>query len=138
MSTGARPTRTGNNGVRANLTGGRERGQVENKEFAAFAKRIVKAFSRRVAQGDVEALTDLLAFAADLDVAIQDAVDGLREFGYSWAEIAARAGMKRQSAYERWGPKRATATTPATSEAATSHVVCTVQLSLFTSPGGQS
>ena len=62
------------NGVRANLTEARERGQVENKEFAAFAKRILRAFSRRVAQGDVEALTDLLAFERDLQGAIQDAV----------------------------------------------------------------
>jgi len=124
---------TGKNGVRADLTRDRERGQVENKEFAAFARRILRAFSRRVAQGDVEALTDLLAFAKDLDAAIQDAVDGLREFGYSWAEIADRAGTKRQTAYERWGPKR-----PASARDTDGSpvVVCTVQLSLFASSNG--
>jgi len=92
------------NGVRSDLTPpARIRGTVENKEFAAFAKRILRAFSRRVAQGDVEALADLLAFAKDIDREIQDAVDGLREFGYSWAEIAARARITRQTAQERWG-----------------------------------
>lgn len=91
--------RAGKNGVREALT----TKKVENKEFAGFARRIVKAFSRRVAQGDVEALTDLLAFAGDLNVAIGDAVTGLREFGYSWSEIAARAGISKQAAQERWG-----------------------------------
>lgn len=116
------------NGVRADLTRRRERTTVENKEFAAFAKRILKAFSRRVAQGDVEALTDLLAFAKDLDGAIQDAVTGLREFGYSWSEIAWRAGITKQTAYERWTPKR---TTPDASQAAPPAVPCPVQPSLF-------
>ena len=115
--------------VRADLTPDRERTTVENKEFAAFAKRIVRAFSRRVAQGDVEALADLLTFAKDLDGAIQDAVDGLREFGYTWSEIANRAGTTKQTACERWGSKR----TPA------ARVVCTVQLSLLSEPtGGES
>lgn len=76
---------------------------VENKEFAAFARRIVRAFARRVASGDVEALPDLLAFAQDLDAATQSAVDGLRKFGYSWPEIAARVGIAPRDAFERWG-----------------------------------
>lgn len=133
MSKGDTPTGRSKNGVRANLTRDRERGLVENKEFAAFARRIVRAFSRRVAQGDVEALTDLLAFAKDLDTAIQDAVDGLREFGYSWAEIADRAGTKRQTAFERWGSKRPSS---ATDGEGSPVVVCTVQLSLFSSSNG--
>ena len=81
----------------------RERTTVENKEFAAFAQRIVKAFSRRVASGDVEALPDLIVFATALDTAIGDAVTGLREFGYTWPEIAARAGITPVQAHERWG-----------------------------------
>lgn len=122
--------------VRSNLTPDRERATVENKEFAAFANRIVRAFSRRVAQGDVEALSDLLAFAKELDGAIQDAVTGLREFGYSWSEIASRAGTTKQTACERWGSKRAPSV-PA--EAATTLVICTVQLSLLNVPtGGES
>ncbi len=121
------------NSVRANLTPDRERATVENKEFAAFARRILWAFSRRVAQGDVEALTDLLAFAVDLDDAIQDAVDGLREFGYSWSEIARRAGTKKQTAYERWGTKRPA---PSMGDPGTSRVVCTVEVSVLSEPAG--
>jgi hypothetical protein len=90
--------------VRGDLTPGSKR-PVENKAFAAFARRVIRAFSRRVAQGDVDALTDLLEFAADLDDALQDAVTGLREYGYSWSEIAQRAGVRKQTAYERWGSK---------------------------------
>nr|WP_246001698.1 hypothetical protein [Allorhizocola rhizosphaerae] len=85
----------------------RSRATVGNKEFAAFARRIVKAFARRVAHGDVEALSDLLAFAGEVDDAIRDAVTGLREFGYSWSEIGARAGITKQTAQERWGTVRA-------------------------------
>lgn len=81
----------------------RERAVVENKEFAAFSQRIVKAFSRRVASGDVEALPDLIVFAEDLHAAIGDAVTGLREFGYTWPEIASRVGIPAAAAQERWG-----------------------------------
>ena len=94
----------GRNTVRADLTANGRR-PVENKAFAGFARRVIRAFSRRVAQGDVEALTDLLAFAVDLDDALQDAVTGLREQGYSWSEIAQRAGVRKQTAAERWGTK---------------------------------
>jgi len=34
------------------------------------------------------------------------AVDGLRGSGYSWAEIAARIGVSRQAAQQRWGTAR--------------------------------
>jgi hypothetical protein len=91
------------NGVRSDLTVTRGRKTVENKEYAAMAKRIVKAFSKRVAAGDVEALSDLLALSKDLNAAIGDAVTGLREFGYSWSEIASRVGVTKQTAQERWG-----------------------------------
>ena len=35
--------------------------------------------------------------------ATADAVQGLRAFGYSWADIAARLGVSRQAAQMRWG-----------------------------------
>ncbi|MFU8876449.1 hypothetical protein, partial [Micromonospora sp. SL4-19] len=76
---------------------------VENDEFAAFARRIIRAHGRRVATGDVEALRDLVALATNLDDAIGEAVIGLRAFGYSWAEIGARLGISRQAAQQRWG-----------------------------------
>ena len=81
----------------------RHRDVVENDEFAAFARRIIRAHGRRVATGDVEALRDLVALSANLDDAIGEAVIGLRAFGYSWAEIGARLGISRQAAQQRWG-----------------------------------
>jgi len=76
---------------------------VENDAYAAFLRRVVRAHGRRVATGDVEALADLVALAEDIDRAVGAAVAGLRGFGYSWAEIAARLGVTRQAAQQRWG-----------------------------------
>ena len=76
---------------------------VENREFAAFVRRIIRAVGRRVAAGDVEALPELLLLADEVEQATQSAVAGLRVAGYSWAEIAARTGTSRQAAQQRWG-----------------------------------
>jgi hypothetical protein len=81
----------------------RRRDTVENDEFAAFTRRIIRAHGRRVATGDVEALRDLTALSTHLDQVITDAVTGLRAHGYSWAEIADRLGITRQAAHQRWG-----------------------------------
>ena len=89
-----------------NRRASRRRDVVENDEFAAFCRRILRAYTRRVAAGDVEALADMMALAEDLDTAIGDAVGGLRTFGYSWTEIAARLGITRQAAHQRWGGDR--------------------------------
>src|SRR6266852_5654547 len=56
----------------------RRRATVENPEFAAFAACILRAAARRVADGDVEGLTALVALRCELDEAIADAVAGLR------------------------------------------------------------
>jgi hypothetical protein len=72
-------------------------------ENAAFARRVVRAYSRRVATGDVESLAHLIGLADDVSDAIQQAVNGLRAAGYSWAEIAVRLGISRQAAQQRWG-----------------------------------
>ncbi len=57
-----------------------------------------------MAAGDPDALADRTRLAADLDVAISQAVAGLRKTGYSWAEIAARLGVTRQAAQGALGP----------------------------------
>ena len=82
--------------LKARLTPNRRRGAVENDEYGAFVQRILRAYSRRVADGDVEALTLMTALADELDTAIAEAVKGLRKCGYSWAEIGARFGITRQ------------------------------------------
>lgn len=88
--------------VKGSLTSGRVRRVVENDEFAAFSRRIVRAAGRRVSRGDVDALPELAALSAAVDAAITDAVTGLRAAGYSWAEIASRLGVTRQAAHQRW------------------------------------
>ena len=60
---------------------------------------------RREPFRDVEALPDLAQLSADLDAALVTAVTGLREFGYSWEQIASRLGVTRQAAQQRWGGK---------------------------------
>ena len=75
----------------------------ENDEYAAFARRVLRAYARRIADGDVEALTLMTDLADEIDSAIGQAVTGLRGFGYSWAEIGSRLGITRQAAQQRWG-----------------------------------
>ena len=43
---------------------------VENDEYAAFARRVLRAYARRVADGDVEAFTLMLGLSAEIDTAI--------------------------------------------------------------------
>jgi hypothetical protein len=98
---GASPA--GQNTVKNPLTPNQRGRLVENDEYAAFARRILRAYARRVADSDVEALTLMLGLSAEIDDAIAQAVTGLREFGYSWAEIGSRLGITRQAAQQRWG-----------------------------------
>jgi hypothetical protein len=89
--------------VKTPLTPNRPRAGVENPEYAAFARRILKACARRIAAGDIESLALMAELAETVDASIGDAVTGLREHGYSWAEIGARLGVTRQAAQQRWG-----------------------------------
>ena len=75
------------------MTPERPRRQVENDEYAAFIRRILRACSRRVGDGDVEALALMPGLAEEIDTALAEAVKGLRAHGYSWAEIGARLGI---------------------------------------------
>jgi hypothetical protein len=89
--------------VKTTLTPNRAVRVRENDEYAAFARRVLRAYARRVADGDVEALTLMTDLADKIDAAIGQAVTGLRESGYSWAEIGSRLGVTRQAAQQRWG-----------------------------------
>jgi hypothetical protein len=53
--------------------------------------------------GDTPQTALMLGLAEDIDAAIAVAVKGLRERGYSWAEIGSRLGITRQAAHQRWG-----------------------------------
>lgn len=75
----------------------------DNREFAAFSRRIMRAYARRVATADPAALVELMKLRADVDEAIAAAVAGLRAEGFSWAEIGREVGMTRQAAQQRFG-----------------------------------
>ncbi len=86
------------------LTPKRRKRVTENDEYAAFIRRAIRAYSRRIATGDIDALTGMTTLSADLDTAIGQAITALRaRHGYSWADIAARLGITRQAAQQRWG-----------------------------------
>ncbi len=91
--------------VNRSLTPKRPTRAVENDEYAAFLRRAIAAYSRRVGSGDIDALANMTRLAAHLDQAITDAVHALRTgpTGYSWADIALRLGITRQAAQQRWG-----------------------------------
>jgi hypothetical protein len=92
--------------VNGRLTPKRRGRFTENDEYAAFARRVLRGYARRVAKGDVDALAEMTAMAGELDAAIRKAVRGLRAAGYSWADIGARVGVTRQAAQQRWGSER--------------------------------
>ena len=96
-------TSASKNTVNKPLTPNRTRPVVENDEYAAFTRRILRAYARRIATGDIEALTLITGLAEEVETTIRNAVIGLREFGYSWADIGARLGVTRQAAQQRWG-----------------------------------
>lgn len=89
--------------VKARLTVDRRRRVTENDEYSAFAQRVLRAYARRVAQGDIDAIADLAAIAGEAEVAMRQAVAGLRKAGYSWADIGTRLGVTKQAAQQRWG-----------------------------------
>lgn len=90
-------------GVKKPLTPKRRYRVVEDDEYAAFLRRVIRAYSRRVASGNIEAITTLAALAGHLEDATRQAITGLRQSGYSWADIAMRLGITRQGAQQRWG-----------------------------------
>jgi len=100
--TNPRPSLDGKNTVRANLTRNRRSRPVENDEYGAFARRVLRAYGRRIASGDIDAITELNSLFEEVESALGRAVLGPRLLGYSWAEIGKRLGVTRQTAHERW------------------------------------
>jgi hypothetical protein len=80
------------------------RPKAENAEFGAFSRRILRAYARRIGDGDLDGLADLVELREAVDTAIDDAVAGLRAapHAHSWAAIASRLGIGRSAAQERW------------------------------------
>ncbi len=89
--------------VNKSLTQNMRRRVVENDEYAAFLRRVIRGYSRRVAAGDIEAIADMASVADEVAIAMHHAIYGLRSTGYSWTDIALRLGVTRQAAQQRWG-----------------------------------
>ena len=85
----------------------RTKRHTENTQFDAFVRRILRAYARRVAAGDVEALASLSQLSSEVDAVTRLAVAGLRKtpYSYSWSEIAARLGVTKQAAQMRYGDR---------------------------------
>ena len=64
---------------------------------------VISSDRRHIAAGDIEAITTMAHLAGHLEDATRQAVTGLRQLGYSWADIALRLGITRQGAQQRWG-----------------------------------
>lgn len=78
----------------------------ENDEFAGMLIRLLKAYGKRVGEADEVDLRDMVEVGKVFDEQLQAAVDRQRERGYSWAQIAEGLGVKRQTAWERFGRSR--------------------------------
>ncbi len=85
----------------------RSKREVENAQFDAFVRRILRAYARRVAAGDVEALRSLAQLAGEVDAVTRLAVTELRKppYSYSWSEVADRLGVSKQAAQMRYGDR---------------------------------
>jgi hypothetical protein len=73
----------------------------ETIDFLAMVRRIVRAAGHRVSDGDPDELRALIAIREDMDMAIAEAVRGLRESGSTWTEIGAIQHVSKQAA-EQW------------------------------------
>lgn len=83
--------------------------QTEADKFGAFVRRVTRAYGRRVADRDIEALAGLAQLQADVDQVMTAAVAGLLAAGYSWADIGRQLGMTRQGAQQRYARRVAAA-----------------------------
>jgi hypothetical protein len=75
---------------------------VEAAEFGAFVRRVIRAYGKRVADRDIDALAGLAEIQLEVDAALRLAVVNLHSAGYSWTDIARVLGTTRQAARQRF------------------------------------
>jgi hypothetical protein len=86
----------------------RRRALVETEPYGDFVRRAIRAYGRRIGEGNVEELQGLLELHALIDVVAAQAVAELRrEQDTPWSAIAAAVGITRQAAMSRWPRARA-------------------------------
>lgn len=78
---------------------------VENGAYLAMLRRIVRAAGTRIGSGDVDDFAQLVKCKAELDLAVQVAVAGLRASGVTWQEIGAATGTSHSAAMQKWASK---------------------------------
>lgn len=83
----------------------RPKREYETDEYAAMVARLIRGLGRRLGDGDVEAIVYIADLETELDRVKYDAITGLRDFGYSWAEIAQRLGVSKQNV-QQWHARR--------------------------------
>jgi hypothetical protein len=81
----------------------RAKRRVESPDYAAFVRRVIRAFGRRAGEGDIDALPELAKLRDELDAAVGQAVRDLHAKGWSYAEIGNRLGVSRQNIRQRFG-----------------------------------
>lgn len=72
------------------------------EDYFAGLRRLIRAAGRRAAQ-DENGLAELARIRDELDRCIATAVAASRADGYSWEDIARVLGVRKQSAWERYG-----------------------------------
>ena len=77
--------------------------QRETPEYAAFARRTLRAYGRRVGEGDEVDLRELVKMRDEVERAIETAVRGQYvDQDHSWAYIGHGLGVSRQAAQMRY------------------------------------
>lgn len=83
----------------------RRRRITETSEYHLMMLRCTRAYERRVAVGDIDALPGMVNLADDLEHRTRGAVHGLLAKGFSWTDIGRALGISRQGARQRWMDK---------------------------------
>lgn len=84
----------------------RARRAVENDAFRAMLGRLLRAFLRRVGDGDPDDLPMVASLANDVDLILRKVVARQRAAGASWTQIGVQLGCSKQAAQQRFGAER--------------------------------
>lgn len=79
---------------------------IETPDYADMLARMIRAYARRVGDGDPVDLERMVELRALFDEAIGLAVDGQRSAEFSWREIGEALGTTKQSAQITYGRRR--------------------------------
>jgi hypothetical protein len=84
---------------------GKQRQQIDTAAYLRMVARLLANGGKRVADEDPDDLRQLLHLREVLDLAIVEAVRGLRASGCTWQDIGDAIGTTRQAAIMRWSKR---------------------------------